>query len=168
MRENSIEEDIKILEEFIDKAKQYNPKTGKDIKPIQFGEGQSYVYSNVYYGIAHILSDHKRILKENELAKQALIKNCNIADERNQLLKENEELKADNYELNNLINDLLDNIPVQKLKDKINKINQEYTKQQARLSIRDYFNQKEAVSIMQELRWVADELQELIEESEDK
>lgn len=42
------------------------------------------------------------LLQENELAKQALIKNCNIADERNQLLKENEELKQDrnnNYQM---------------------------------------------------------------------
>lgn len=37
------------------------------------------------------------------------------------LQKENEELKADNYELNNRINDLLDNISVQKVKDKIEK-----------------------------------------------
>ena len=37
------------------------------------------------------------------------------------LQKENEELKADNYELNNRINDLLDNIPIQKVKDKIEK-----------------------------------------------
>lgn len=62
----TIEEDIKILEEFIDGLKQYNPKTGKDIKPTQFGEGQRYVYSNVYYAIDYILSDYKRVLKENE------------------------------------------------------------------------------------------------------
>ena len=31
--------------------------------------------------------------KENELAKQELIKNSNIADEKNQLLKENQQLK---------------------------------------------------------------------------
>lgn len=37
------------------------------------------------------------------------------------LQKENEELKADNYELNNRITDLLENIPVQKVKDKIEK-----------------------------------------------
>ena len=45
--------------------------------------------------IEHILSDYKRVLKGNE------------------------ELKADNYELNNRITDLLENIPIQKIKDKI-------------------------------------------------
>ena len=69
MKENS-REDIKILEEFIEGLKQYNPKTGKDIKPTQFGEGQRYVYSNVYYAIEHILSDYKRVLKENEELRQ--------------------------------------------------------------------------------------------------
>ena len=39
------------------------------------------------------------------------------------LQKENEELKADNFELNNRITDLLENIPVQKIKDKIEELN---------------------------------------------
>ena len=77
----TIEEDIQILEEFIDGLRQYNTKTGKDIKPTQFGEGQRYVYSNVYYAIEHILSDYKRVLKENE----------QLRTEVNSLLKENEE-----------------------------------------------------------------------------
>lgn len=37
----------------------------------------------------------EKLQKENELAKQVLIKNSNIADERNELLKENEELKKE-------------------------------------------------------------------------
>lgn len=49
------------------------------------------------------VSSYKRILKENELAKQTLIKNCNIADERNQLLKENEQLRT---EMNSLKEDM--------------------------------------------------------------
>ncbi len=70
--ENSVE-DIKILEEFIEGLKLYNIKTGEDIKPTQFGEGQRYVYSNVYYAIDHILSDYKRVLKENEELKKSKI-----------------------------------------------------------------------------------------------
>ena len=44
------------------------------------------------------------------------------------LQKENEDLKADNYELNNRITDLLENIPIQRVKDKIEEIlnNKEY------------------------------------------
>ena len=42
------------------------------------------------------------------------------------LQKENEELKADNYELNNRITDLLENIPVQKVKDKIKELKAQY------------------------------------------
>ena len=39
-----------------------------------------------------------------------------------QLEEKNEELRADNYELNNRITDLLENIPVQKVKDKIEEL----------------------------------------------
>lgn len=42
-----------------------------------------------------ILNLIEKLQKENELAKQVLIKNSNIADERNELLKENEELKKE-------------------------------------------------------------------------
>ena len=48
--------------------------------------------------LKHILSDYKRVLKENK------------------------DLKADNYELNNRITDLLENIPIQKVKDKIEEL----------------------------------------------
>lgn len=40
------------------------------------------------------------------------------------LRKENEELKADNYELNNRITDLLENISIKKVKDKIEEIDE--------------------------------------------
>lgn len=51
-------------------------------------------------------------------------KNCELEFEIEKLQKENEELKADNYELNNRITDLLENIPVQKVKDKIEEIDE--------------------------------------------
>lgn len=44
------------------------------------------------------------------------------------LQKENEELKADNYELHNRINDLLDNISKSKLKDIIDRIDYDIKK----------------------------------------
>ena len=93
MKENSIEEDIEILEEMIENANIEN----MDMNNCFGGEHIE--------AIEHILSDYKRVLEINEV-----------------LLKENEELKADNYELNNRINDLLDNMPVQKVKDKIEEI----------------------------------------------
>lgn len=46
----------------------------------------------------------------------------NLKQQIKELQKENEELKADNYELNNRITDLLENIPIQKVKDKIEEI----------------------------------------------
>ena len=81
-----------------------------------------------------ILSDYKRVLKENEILKEekeqaweewnnleqgSYETEQKIKQQIKKLQKENEELKADNYELNNRINDLLDNISVQKVKDKI-------------------------------------------------
>lgn len=84
---NSIEEDIKIIEDFILKTdvdySEYNEQIVRDIS---------------YQAIQHLLSDYKRVLKENE------------------------ELKTDNYELNNRITDLSKNIPVQKIKDKIEEL----------------------------------------------
>lgn len=88
------------------------------------------------------------------------------------LRKENEELKADNYELNNRITDLLENISVQKVKDILNEINKEYIKQEEifdkhfekeNRDMQDYYIQKEATNIMQELSWIEGKLQELID-----
>lgn len=91
--ENSIKEDIKIVENYL---------TNSAINEIDSNffknGGWEVVDLEIPKAIKHILSDYKRVLKENE------------------------ELKADNYELNNRINDLLDNIPVQKVKDKIEEI----------------------------------------------
>lgn len=80
MKEN-IEEDIEILKSIIKINNDY--LKGIEIQTINQKEIKA---------LEHILSDYKRVLKENELARKALIENCNIADERNQLLKENEEL----------------------------------------------------------------------------
>ena len=81
--------------------------TGKKIKMYELlrtfkREGiENFVITRKKY-VDVILSDYKRVLKENE------------------------ELKADNYELNNRITDLLENIPIQKIKDKIEKLEAQY------------------------------------------
>ena len=54
--------------------------------------------------------------KLTQYGKRLLVENIE------KLQKENEELKADNYELNNRISDLLENIPIQKVKDKIEEL----------------------------------------------
>ena len=87
--------------------------------------------------IEHILSDYKRVLKENE------------------------ELKADNYELNNRITDLLENIPIQKVKDKIEELNKKEKEELKGLKGQDRYFVKQ---IYQNKRMV---LQELIEEREE-
>lgn len=126
--ENSIEEDIKILEEFIEGLKQYNPKTGKDIKPTQFGEGQRYVYSNVYYAIDHILSDYRRVLKENE----------ELKNKYDIFVKMSSEV-------------ITNSIPIQKVKDKI----EEYKKDVLNLDTYPNFSEQEVhrkiVDALQEL-----------------
>lgn len=93
MRENSIKEDIKIVENYL-----ANSAMNEIDSNFFKNSGWETVDLEIPKSMQHILSDYKRVLKENE------------------------ELKADNYELNNRINDLLDNIPVQKVKDKIEEI----------------------------------------------
>ena len=129
MKENSIEEALKKL------------TTGKKMKMYELlrtfkREGiENFVITRKKY-VDVILSDYKRVLKENEILKEekeqaweewnnleqgSYETEQKIKQQIKKLQKENEELKADNYELNNRINDLLDNISVQKVKDRIEK-----------------------------------------------
>ena len=64
-----------------------------------------------------------KIIKETRINK-VLENNIEVK----KLREENEELKADNYELNNRINDLLENIPIQKIKDIIDRIDYDIKK----------------------------------------
>lgn len=114
--------------------------------------------------ITIILNLIEKLQKENELAKQALIKNCNIADERNQLLKENEELKnklLDTLEGQKVIEEetpqyIKENfIPIQKVKEKIGEINKK---------ILNALKYDEKISVY---RYQKQILQELIKESEE-
>lgn len=129
MKENSIKEDIELLQDETSSLGLFLKCKGSEKYKI---------------ALEHILSDYKRVLemnevllKENELLRKYIEswkkyceeieeeqtemsnKNCELEFEVEKLQKENEKLKADNYELNNRITDLLENIPIQKVKDKI-------------------------------------------------
>lgn len=88
MKENSIEEDMKILEEF---------KThGYSILLIKY-EDRNKTNLKIEQAIEHILSDYKRVLQENEKLKAKLLDTLEgqkvIKEETPQYIKENYILK---------------------------------------------------------------------------
>lgn len=135
--ENSIEEDIKNAEHFIKSI-----KTDKEYKE----DGWHGYYNKEIVELArileHILSDYKKVLKMNEV-----------------LLKENEKLKAkwdkDTHKLQNELDltnaDKINNyIPVQKVKDKIEEIQEDKTSKYYYMFLEDR-DLEYTVKILQEL-----------------
>lgn len=140
MEENSIEEDIKLLEEFSNENVLYGSTVGMTLEK----------YKDLQLSTEHILSDYKRVLQENEYMHNELDKQ---QTKINKYAKENEELKNENDELNKELNEenkrcmmlavekqdylekhqyhlkqnesltkeFSDYIPIQKIKDKIEK-----------------------------------------------
>lgn len=104
MKENSIEEDIKNAKHFINSI-----KTDKEYKEENGWHGY---YNKEIVELArmleHILSDYKRVLKENEELKRLIV-------HKNGYTKKLEEDLFENC--NNYV------VPVQKVKDKIEKLN---------------------------------------------
>ena len=106
MKENSIEEDIKNAEHFIKSI-----KTDKEYKEENGWHGY---YNKEIVELArmleHILTDYKRVLKENEELK---------FEERSRIIG-----KYGDAEIHDVINRTLSNdyIPVQKIKDKIEEL----------------------------------------------
>lgn len=138
---NSIEEDIKNAEHFIKSI-----KTDKEYKEENGWHGY---YNKEIVELArileHILSDYKRVLKENEKLKNKLLDTLEgqkvIKEETPQYIKENF-------------------IPVQKIKDKIEKLNDEsHAEELEDIMIGKNYTITELVQYV---------LQELIEESEEK
>lgn len=141
MKENSIKEDIKNAEHFIKSI-----KTDKEYKEENGWHGY---YNKEIVELArilqHILSDYKRVLKENKLLRKDIEgwkkyceeieeeqteisnKNCKLEFEIEKLQKENEDLHR---EINQRIKLKIENekivdtqfIPVQKVKDKIEEV----------------------------------------------
>lgn len=135
--ENSIREDIKILE---------NLKTAIDTGCVNFG-GKSMYGCGYQEAIEHILSDYKRVLKENEEQKACIhildneLKEINEKRKKQEikiqeLQKENEELKESKitYEkvrdIQEKNKNIVDNkyIPKQKIKDIIDRIDYDIEK----------------------------------------
>lgn len=143
MKEN-IEEDIKNIEEIIELSKEEIDAKDENITAILDIED--------LISLEHILRDYKRVLKENELLRKDIEswkkyceeieeeqtemsnKNCELEFEVEKLQKENEELKnklLDTLEGQKVIKEetpkyIKENyIPIQKIKDKIEEIQEE-------------------------------------------
>ena len=183
MKENSIEEDIILLKDFTegnfkrDKLENYKGS---------YKMGYFY-YKDIQQAIEHILSDYKRVLKENE---EIRIKNNAIKRESeayaehmirldNELNLEKEKSKYEWIRQNCLPQELVNKlyIPIQKVKDKIEELQKEYNKldkqvdeyiKSVKKDVSTYYENKERTLIKQALSYFIDTLQELIEERKEK
>lgn len=119
--ENSIEEDIKLLEEFSNENVLYGSTVGMTLEK----------YKDLQLSTEHILSDYKRVLQENKYMHNELDKQ---QTKINKYAKENEELKSNNEKyiihltdeqyktvIENAQNDINQKL-IQKVKDKIKEI----------------------------------------------
>ena len=174
MKEN-IEEDIKRISNLIDY-----------VENADYVDVSQCFDSEDIQAIDHVISDYKRVLKENEKLKSDNLeyqRTQDIFDERKYRKKYLEERRK---EQPNLLYPDADEIyeryyelkeenekKKQKIKDILNEINKEYIKQEKIFNkhfekenrdIQDYYIQKEATNIMQELSWIEGKLQDLLEE----
>ena len=164
------QEDLRIFVNLIDQMK-------KNINSLEkYSDEQEENIIEKNNNICNLEFQIEKLQKENELTKQALIKNCNIADERNQLLKENEKLKnklLDTLEGQKVIEEettqyIKENyIPKQKIKDKVEELYQQDRNWSEEMSEPDS-NFKNIDRNLKRIKNQIDVLQELIEESEEK
>lgn len=159
MKENSIEETIKQLKLML--------KVRKEQKDIIECAGGSCINCDpdikALTESIDILSDYKRVLKENEELK---LYNNSITSQLEQMTTE----KFKNGWFHQ--SEFKDSIPVQKVKDKIEEIQKEYNKLDKQIDeyindvnkdLAKYYESKEKISIMQTLSCFIDILQELLE-----
>ena len=87
MKENSIEEDVEILERFSNENVIYAATVGMTLEK----------YKDLQLSTEHILSDYKRVLKENEeltISNKEIDKECNRLEEKEvELINQNEHYK---------------------------------------------------------------------------
>lgn len=155
MKENSIEEDMKILKEIIKGDEDCINAIYSQMKVKNDNDEDIQYFKKEIQSIKNIVNNYlKEKARADKLEKEYSIMLSQL-DEREinykRILKENEELKADNYELNNRINDLLDNISIQKVKDKIEELEKWiYTGENAPQDFLQY-RIKAKIQVLQEL-----------------
>lgn len=118
--ENSIEEDIKILEKKINDWEPY--------KNINFHTSIEKEISIENEAIEHILSDYKRVLKENEELKREIERQKDINTIINEKGLDRNYEKALEKTMTKFLNDNINNdfITIQKVKDKVEKLEAQY------------------------------------------
>lgn len=151
---NSIEENIEILEKFKNNEMQRD-KLERDVRCGGWKIGDIYKCLELDNAIDNILSDYKRVLKENEILKEEKEQaweewnnleqgsygtEQKLKQQIKELRKENEKLKnklsLKQFDVNIVYNDYLEKldeykrntIPIQKVKDKIEEIQKVYNK----------------------------------------
>ena len=154
---NSIEEDVKILETWLEELSElFNKNHINNTKERN--------------ALSNILSDYKRVLKENEeltISNKEIDKECSRLEakeksrNREPVLINNKMYFIDKNLYEDLLNDIKSNyIPTQKVKDKIEKLNDEsHAEELEDIMIGDNYTITELVQYV---------LQELIEEREVK
>lgn len=145
---NLSEEEKKAIEYYQNKEVSFSVgfDTEKLLKALGITEEDS--FENHQIRFKTLLNLIEKLQKENEEKTTILLAG---AEKVKQLEKENKDLKADNYELNNRITDLLENIPVQKVKDKIEELKkkvEELTDEQGYWGGSDLLEQ---IKVLQEL-----------------
>ena len=104
---SSDSKNAELLLNLIEKLQKENKELQTQLPNVKNG-----TYIGDYQGLLKL---EKEIVERENIIEQLRVK-------VNSLKEENENLKADNYELNNRITDLLENIPIQKIKDKIKEL----------------------------------------------
>ena len=114
----SIEEDIKNLEKYIELVKDKNYCDCNELNVICYGKYAD-GSKNVANSIKNILQDYTRQKQINEEHKKI---NGELREKVKELDTKNDELLKDLYSANCIISDLIDSIPKQKIKDKIEEL----------------------------------------------
>ncbi len=184
MKENSIEEDMKILEGIIkgdedcinaiysqmkvkndnDEDIQYYKKEIQSIKNIvdnylkekARADKLEKEYSAMLTESDENECDYKRVLKENEELKKSKITYEAVRD----IQEKNKNIVDKNYISKQIIKDKIEE--VQKEYNKLDKQVDEYIND-ANKDLSKYYENKEKIGTMQTLAWVIDNLQELLE-----